>query len=797
MYDNKGDFPSTGPPNLCERNDIHAPIEIVEYYLNNGSLRNTAKKFNIHYNTLWKWVKIYKEIENEGGVHTKVNKSDSKREKLLTGYRRPWNRTEKEIEERVVFLKEKDPTLTVRKAKEILEKQGIKMSIKGIWGIWKRYGYAGFKKEKFRDDFTEYYPWVKSAKIKFKIAEGFFEKGKLAECAEVLNSIPCLPKNDLIEKIPTNLLNLRRRIEKINSLFGKININSYIEQVEDLYQECLKRGLDYSALRLGLIEVMALDWLGKPEDGLKKIEELKNFIKKRGNYYSYLLFEPRFSLLIEQAIFNAYLSKINTAQKITNLCKNTLRKRKVISPYFIIDLGILYSHLYDFQSAEYWYLKALDQVDEETKKQLIYYLSIVLLNKGEYKKAKRISKDAYLGYWSYDSLKFLFYSILSLLRGNPEKSIDFSNKAIYALQEQELGICVFNSYFTKSCAYLSIGEKKKALQLLKNGLDFFRAKRIKKYIDIFENLLAPEKMIKKDSVLPTLRVLLLLKKGDYFGALSFAKKKGIMSYFYRYIFFFPDLVLSLLEKGRKTNLPISILRLPIFNKDVFSYEINFLGKLRVYKIKGDHSDEKIYIRQKLSPKDSAFLIHLSLRASVPGKEIPLVKIYKNFWPSNDEKRARRNLSHLLLRIKKSLKIPSHLIEISYAKDNPVLINKGVYFITDYTEFKQTVANANTFLRTGDWEYAKKEFLKAFSLMRGEPFKKMYDDWSEDIRTKILNKYEEELLRFAGEYLTRSDLNDPNHRLKEMKKIKKILTKANLILKYSYELKQMLKNLGIS
>ena len=85
------------------------PVNVVHYYLNNGlSLRKTAQIYNIHYQTLFKWVKLYK---------------TGKRERLSSHYQRPWNRTEKDLEEKIAFLKEKKPDLTVRKAKEMLEKQ--------------------------------------------------------------------------------------------------------------------------------------------------------------------------------------------------------------------------------------------------------------------------------------------------------------------------------------------------------------------------------------------------------------------------------------------------------------------------------------------------------------------------------------------------------------------------------------------------------------------------------------------------------------------------------------------------
>lgn len=88
-------------------------LNIVQYYLNNKTtLMETALKFRVNYRTVHKWVKLYKK---EGEA------------RLLGIYKRPWNKTKKDLEEQVILLKEKDPALTVRKAKEFLEKQNIKI----------------------------------------------------------------------------------------------------------------------------------------------------------------------------------------------------------------------------------------------------------------------------------------------------------------------------------------------------------------------------------------------------------------------------------------------------------------------------------------------------------------------------------------------------------------------------------------------------------------------------------------------------------------------------------------------
>lgn len=149
--------------------------------------------------------------------------------------------------------------------------------------------------------------------------------------------------------------------------------------------------------------------------------------------------------------------------------------------------------------------------------------------------------------------------------------------------------------------------------------------------------------------------------------------------------------------------------------------------------------------------------------------IPLEDLYLNFW--RDSRNPPRNLSHLLVRIKRALRIPSHLIEVSWKKENPTLKNKGIYFTTDYSEFEQFLTRAKALERAGEWKFARREFLRAFGLIGGEPFKKMYDFWSEDMRSSILMKLEDEALKFAQIALKHGNKEDATKVLLRMSKIR--------------------------
>ncbi|MEO0255020.1 MAG: hypothetical protein ABIN20_06325 [candidate division WOR-3 bacterium] len=718
-------------------NNLIIPIEVIEHYLNNGSLRKTAKKFNIHYNTLWNWVKIYKnqEFKDQG-------KFD---EGIFYGYKRPWNRIERELEEKIVLLKEKDPALTLKRAKEILEKENIKISIKGIWGVWKRYGYAGFKKEKISNNFVEYVSWSKEAEVKYKLAETFFVKREFKKAGEILNSIPVLPKNEILKEIPDEFLNLRRKIEKILSLFGKIKVKSYIKKIKKLYKECLKRNLNYSALVIGLAEVVVLEWVGKANEGLKRIKELERILKRKKEYYSYLLFNLKFTLLIEKGILNAYLGRIYYARRYANLCKKILERKKSSSPYLMLDLATLYTHIGDYRKAEYFFLKSLDGLDEENKKWVNYNLAMIFFLKGEYKKAKELSKNAYFGDWAQKSFRDLFYSLFYLLKGELTRSIFLCNNAIKNFKKEELGLGMFYSYLTISACYSALEEVRKSKKLLKRILFFCKNKGLKKYQNIIEILLGKNEKIlksKKSNLFSSIYIMTLLKKKKFIKAFSFAKKKGILGFFYRFIFFFPESLESFIKKGF-IKFPKKILNLPVLNKENPVYEIKFLGKLKIYK--REKGENKRFLKINLSNRESAFLIYLALRINEPGKSIPLQFIYNNFF--NRTKNPQKNFRRLLKNIKKKLKIRGSLIDIN--KRDKTLKNNGVYFITDYQEFMQALTAANTFLQAGEWEYAKREYLTAFDLFRGKPFEKMYDNWSEDMRTSIILRFEAEIKNFIN------------------------------------------------
>ena len=92
-----------------------------------------------------------------------------------------------------------------------------------------------------------------------------------------------------------------------------------------------------------------------------------------------------------------------------------------------------------------------------------------------------------------------------------------------------------------------------------------------------------------------------------------------------------------------------------------------------------------------------------------------------------------------------------------------------YFTTDFGEYREHIIQAKALLRAGEWGFAKREFMRAFRLFRGEPFRKMYDDWSDDKRLEILFNYETEVKLFIKELLKREKQKEADQMLARARK----------------------------
>ncbi len=624
-------------------------------------------------------------------------------------YRRGWNRKKVEIERTIAFLKEKSPSLTVREAQKILVMNGINLSIKGIWSIWKRYGYAGFLKKDMTNNFTTYCVWTAESKSKFEKAKKIMNSGQIKKAAQILNSLPSLPHNDVIQQIPDEYLNIKRQVEKMGIMFGKMPFSEYIEKVGKLFKTCLAQGLNYSALRVGTMRLIAITWSARPKEQLELIKILKRLIIRIKGHQSPLLFEPRFTIHICEGITYSMIPNIPKAYNCTLICKRLLESKKHQSGYLTSHLAFRYTYIQNYKEAERYFLKAINKVDNQTKKRLLGAMAHTYLNQGEYTKAIKLSRYIKFTGWNDTQWDSYYQACFNLIKGKPQEAIIQANLALTSFNEDRLLLKICSTYLVIVSALMSMGHTNDAQRIIRGFIPVLKKNKLQAETIIFENLISDSQKIKSQSYsdeLPTVRLILLLRNHRYYSALKYAKKQGIMDYFYKFCLCFSENIIKLVEVGKPTNLPKAILRLPVFNKESPVYHIKLLGGLVVLK-------NQEYVKTKLKPKDAAFLIYLCQKATEPKKFVNLDEVYANFWPKSEK--ASRNFSHLLVRLKKALKIPPYLFEISRAIGNPILSNQGIYFTTDYQEFEQNLARAKALERAGEWGFAKKEYLRAFKL----------------------------------------------------------------------------------
>lgn len=747
---------------------------IDEYLQNKSSIRELAKKYYIHYQTVFKWIKLYKKFK----------------ENLFYNYRKPWNRSPSHIESLVIKYKERFPNLTLKQAQKLLSKEKIRISYRGVWNIWKRNGYAGFDPNTISNDFTDLIKLTKESELKLIQAQELYRKGLIEESTHLLNSIPVLSKNDLVLKIPEEFLNTRRKLEKLTMQFGTIPLSEYLKKAKNLYQQCIRNHWNYSALRIGMALLVALSWYGSPEEQktwTKKIESLIHHTTKRSKD----ILPIYFTLQLSKCHNLVQRLKIKEAFLIARYCYRLISQHKKPLYNFMYDLGIQFIDLEDYKTAEKLLKRALEGVDDTRQKRIKTLLAIyIYLLKDDKKTAQKLLKDAEIHNWAKDAQLSRFESLFSLIKGNPSEALILAQKALNTSKQAGLLLDITNSYLAMASASMCLQETRKAQELLHIIKDFTKKNKMNRQFIVANVLL--RKIPEQEEILKlsTVKLAWILKNRGYIAGYEYARSKGLMFYFYRYLFFYPEIVQRRIEKNKPTFLPKTILRLPIFNAEALTYRINFLGKLTVYR-------NQKYLKVCLSPKDTGVLLYIIHHSKEPQNVLNLSPVYANFWQKSSK--PARIFSHCLVRIKKALNIPAHYFEVKTNLGESILINNGIYFTTDYQEFEQTIARAKALQRAGEWEFAKKEFLQAFKLFLGEPFKKNFDDWSLNMRFKILTELETEAINFAKiclEYDKESTKKSGGRQIerrmpKHMADAKKVLQKVLKIMPDSEEIRKLL------
>jgi hypothetical protein len=307
-----------------------------------------------------------------------------------------------------------------------------------------------------------------------------------------------------------------------------------------------------------------------------------------------------------------------------------------------------------------------------------------------------------------------------------------------------------NRIFTAACCLAAIcrglGKKEESADILRTYLKLMEKYRLKREILIMSFLLGKDLIKGRHRSLPTVNLLNLMqqlkhdqKAANYKQVIMHAKKFGISGYFHRCLIFFPELVLSFLEKGKDFELPAGILKLPVFNETAPVYHVQLLGTLRIFR-------NQKYLKITLDPLEQAVLIHIAYRLGAPEKHADVKSIFENFWPRSRHPAGR--LAHVLVTLRKKLMMPAHLLRTRYSHNDRTLANEGFYVTSDHGDFNSYIAQARALERAGEWEFARENYLRAFRLFRGKPLKKNFDEWSLNARHRILTQVETEANNFA-------------------------------------------------
>lgn len=671
-----------------------------------NTLMSCAGLYRIHRNTIWRWVKQYK----TGGISVLTND---------IRLHRHWKKQPEKTEDIIIALKERIPGITVRKAQKLLWNKNIRISVKGIWSIWQRYGLTGFARKELSHSYDEYLSSIVSPVLISEIRR-LLDANKLHRVADIVNALPLFPYNDIILKIPSHMLSLRRQVNRIRAEFGTIPLVQYREKAHKLRAQLEERGMNYSSLWVVIAECYALMWSGQPGEVAHVITEAKKLMKGMRDA------RLRFLVLLLEGQAYAGLMKISQARTCVNQCKVITRTSR--DPHFFMGgIGGMYSTMGFYREALYWTDKALKGAASSYQQQLYTNIAQFHGTAGDYRSAFRALRKGQLDKWGFQSRAGLIQAYAYLDKGDFQKAQEVAIETLMQIKKEGVRSLLHPITLILASCHRANSEKQKAHTLLKEIIPLLNKYNLKKEYWQRKIMLDSMQFPEDAMAVPALRMVYLLRKvqhsmrtRDYYQAYAYAQKKKILGIFMRLIPFFPEPVLRLLDRGQHTYLPKTFLDMPVFKLDVPVFNVQFLGTCRV-------------LRQgraipRMSPKDSAFLIHMALNKN---RHVSVSALYHNFWKHT--RSPARNLSHLLTRLRKNLAIPSHLIRIQEE-----MLHWDVFFSTDYELFKEHIAKARFFEQANETEYTIREYKQAFSLYRGAPFKGMYDSWSDNVRQGIMN-----------------------------------------------------------
>jgi transposase-like protein/tetratricopeptide (TPR) repeat protein len=696
-------------------------IAVEAYLSGDRSLRALATEIGVHRNTLWRWVRRYRNRNiKKPGIEQELSSQ---------------LRTSDEIEKTLVSMKEYTPSLTLEEACKAFREKGIGLSTKTVWKIWRKYALT---RQPDCDPFEAFGPPAKESETALALVRYLIREGRDEEAAEIANSLPSFPRDPVIRKIPEELLTPRRQLDHLLFPSGNPSHKKEYEKARYIRVSLEKQGLFHSSIVAGIHELRCLDCLSVPDQVL----ELASILRKR----SAGIRNPMMRFILSRCEGRAYAVLLNIvrARKAFAECKRLLHQMQPVAGHYYI-IGNAMTSLTEYSQALIYYQKTLS-LETNVVGRSIASLMVASMRciEGRYEEIKNYTSDLsmqvfHIYYLSvYGFYKFVIDDLYKAqicfnMAFDKSETAHFWNFAHTA----SLGLAAIQS---------ALCRKEEADIILKRYNPLLARHKMLQELLIRQILMGKDITISGEQLgFPVIRLLSYLQdrssRNAYARALNYAKRKKLLGILHWYIVFFPEHINRYLENGKDTGLPETLLNLPVFSRKRPVYQIRFLGKVVIYK-------NGSYCRTKLSPKEKSFLIHLALRAGTPGYSISVKELYDNFWP--DSGNPAPLLSHLLTRLRKELAIPGHFLVVSAkGRTTRMLVNRGIYFRTDFEDFNTLLKEAKFLKCNNDRKTSEETYRKAFKLVRNRPFMKMYDFWSEDTLGVFTHNLQEAVLQFSA------------------------------------------------
>jgi transposase-like protein len=681
-------------------------VQAVEKALKQG-IKPTVRELELSGNTLRKWIKGYK----TAGISSFIK------------YRQPYNRTGSEIEKFVVYLKERKPTITLKEIQRIINMEKSKvLSINGIERILKRFSMTGKNFLPLRgEDTSEIQKGMKLAR--FLLAQGNFKKA-----ARVLNSLPTLSDFSILEKIPSQLLSLRRQVEQLNALWSTLPMAERYKKARELRKQSEKEKSFFTGMFVAFLEMNALNFLGKPTKVFSLYKKYRKYLSRLPLPLKYkILSECFLSFLLVPEKYSAKILK-KFPNELAHFC--TKLPEGVHRVYWYNMVSDFFLVIGKINKSLEWKEKLLPELSPKDRKEYLpTYLSLLSL-KGSYAEIFKFNEP-------FKDISFLRASLsraeASLGMGKPTEALEIALNIFYKAKREHLILSMSQFTFFIACAYSALKETKKAKQYLKMSRYFSRnIKRRRILSSLLLGVISPVSYYSRDPWVNLTKLYLLacktLRKKNYLKAYKFAERKGFLGFFHRIAVFHPEVVINLLKKGKETYLPKEFLTLPVFHEATPMFKLFLLrDKESIF-----YGDRKINISPHT--KDFHLLTYLFLNRKKTLDKENLINIFYK-----DVSNPSQCLIKALSRIRNCFSLPKGVLSLR---------KTGVFFDieaeVDLEKFEESYKLGRISEKVGEVQHALREYQECFMLYKKSPFEQTgyYYNFAEERRTFVRNMYKE-------------------------------------------------------